>query len=54
MVCFFVFVLCFLFRCVVLRFCFFCSALLVLWLDDSIYRLFFPRCWVGCLDVFVA
>lgn len=50
---FFCFVL-FFFCCVALRFCFFCSALLVLWWDDSIYRLFFPRCWVGCLDVFVA
>lgn len=48
---FFCFVL---FFFVVLRCVFVSFALLVLWWDDSIYRPFVSRCWVGFLDVFVA
>lgn len=54
MVCFFGlvwFVFCFVLRCVFVSFallCLFCGGMIV-----SIV-FFFPRCWVGCLDVFVA
>lgn len=53
---FVVFFVLFLLCCVALRFWFFCFALLVLWWDDGKVSIvfFFPRCWFGFLDVFVA
>lgn len=49
---FFSFSLC----CVALLFLVLCFALLVLWWDDGKVSIvfFFPRCWFGFLDVFVA